>query len=100
MPLVDSVRDVRQVGDYCWWPDPPYEDERVEAVLLIWLPNDYGPRPLKVRTDGGSSNDPSPIWWWDGDREKPTLRESIYPHDGQGNPVWHGYLTDGVLHSV
>ena len=100
MALLDGPVEVHrgEVGDFCWWPPPPYDDERVDAVLFIRLPNDYGPRPLPVTRSGESSNTPSPIWWWNGDREKPTLRASIYPHDSQGNGLWHGWLTDGELH--
>jgi hypothetical protein len=36
---------------------------------------------------------PSPSWKWNGDKDKPTLKPSIF---NTGLPCrWHGYLTDG-----
>ncbi len=41
-------------------------------------------------------------WYWDGDREAPTLSPSIL-HYGKGRkepPTWHGYLRAGQLETV
>lgn len=49
--------------------------------------------------DVGSVIVAGPRAWtfWNGSREKPTVRESVLLHtDG---PHWHGYLTDGVWRS-
>lgn len=36
--------------------------------------------------------------WWNGSREKPSVRESVALAT-KGVPHWHGYLTDGVWRS-
>lgn len=35
-----------------------------------------------------------PVWEWDGNKEKPTVKPSIRH---MGGCKWHGYLTDGIF---
>lgn len=40
-----------------------------------------------------SPDHPSPVWTWNGDKDRPTMKPSIF---NTGLPCrWHGYLTDG-----
>ena len=32
------------------------------------------------------------VWWWNGDEDKPTIRNSI-----NWKGVWHGWIADGLL---
>ena len=48
---------------------------------------------------------PETLWWWDGNKDKPTTRPSIGAHpsvdasvpEGKKKYSWHGYLTNGVF---
>ncbi len=41
-----------------------------------------------------------PEWNWDGNRELPTLKPSIFHNKEKGGCGWHGYLTKGIFTSV
>ena len=106
MPRRYSLQDVLDGtdGDFIWGEPRKDEAERIDAWLYIYLPNGAGIRKLGCKVmpleTGGGNFPEGPVWAWDGDREKPTIRASIFPHDHEGNPKWHGWLTRGVLHGV
>ena len=95
MPLLDSHRDVErgEPGDFCWWPETNLGDDNAEACLFIRLPNEKAVVALKVSTIKQAPG----VWWWNGNRERPTVRPSIMQLDRHGNELWHGWLTDGEL---
>lgn len=79
------------------WIVVPYEAEHDSVHALVVyegdLIDDQPPEPPpEVRAAVGDR----PLWWWDGNEDRPTLKPSI----ACGPPEerdWHGYLTAGRL---
>ena len=101
-------------GEFCWWRGLCRDGDgvrisfrqpmsKVHAILWYCPPGEPRPplqAPVSVREeDQDKKGSAGTYWWWNGDREKPTLKPSI------GVPAippytWHGYLTDGVFVGV
>jgi hypothetical protein len=81
--------EVSKVGDY--WIN---RSDPKRPMIMIMLPKDTIPSYLRlyeVSSVDGHKDDR--FWTLSGPDDKPTLKPSI------NNPgVWHGYLTDGMLH--
>lgn len=90
---------------------PPIEATLVESIvdeagpagaIKFWDGEGFSPRGFHFRCpcgcgDVGSVIVAGPRAWqfWNGSKEKPTVRESVLLYTN-GQPHWHGYLTDGV----
>lgn len=94
---LDEFDESNQVGDWCILngaPGAPYERNRYIAIRLTDA--DDGVCILLIVTQGDYA-DPAlamTAWYWDGNREAPTLDPSILHHS---TPPWHGYLRAGQL---
>ena len=84
-----KTRDMQE-GDFVWVDviDPPYMVYRPPGFNMTYT--------VLITTDRAKQD--RIYWWWNGDRDKPTLQPSLHivvpgtlPHR------WHGYLVDGVL---
>ena len=68
----------------------PQEATHVMLHMLGPWPN----RLLPVIQHGNRRDHERPVWTWNGDTEKPTLRPSILTGT-PGTPVCHTWITDG-----
>lgn len=97
LPDHDTFDREAKTGDWVFLsgaPGTPYENHRYIAIKLtdaddgvcilpIVTQGDYAD-PARARTD----------WYWDGNREAPTLEPSILHHS---KVEWHGYMRAGKL---
>ena len=85
--------DEFQEGDFVWvqgqlsHPYLVYRPPGVDMVYTAFVTTDQA----KADKSGSSGR----YWWWNGNRDRPTLKPSI------GVPaeppyLWHGFLVDGV----
>ena len=89
-----------KAGDFVWVEAMQRGDEHPcgDPYLVSIPPGDDMAYTAFVTTDPEKQDKvgtSGTYWWWNGDRDKPTLRPSI------GCPAtppyrWHGYLEDGV----
>jgi hypothetical protein len=86
MPASDALE---QPGDFCWL----VRENGDVATLLLLCPSCGTEHGIGVKPGNPTGYD------WNGDREKPTLRPSIFFKWGHGarnqGCRWHGYLTAG-----
>lgn len=82
-----------QVGDFYFSES---EEAGVACYIAILLPKGEGKDLciLPLITGERSGHEGRPVWWWNGDQEKPTLEPSILHYS---DPPWHGFLRDGQL---
>lgn len=81
MRRVENAQRVRHPGDFYW-----HEAARGDRYLRVALPGRtqrYSVRGFKV---GGRES-----WSWDGDEDRPTLKEPV------DAPYWHGHVRRGFL---
>ena len=97
-------RDVRtpahelEPGDFVWVQVSTDEHPLGEPYLVYRTPDHDMIYTAYVTTDPAKqdkSGTSGRLWWWNGDRDKPTLTPSI------GVPAtppyrWHGFLEDGA----
>jgi hypothetical protein len=78
-----------------------YEECSVEEVthVMIELPGPIGHHMLPVITHGSrDKHSRSPVWTWNGDTEKVTLKPSIRSQGGRdGKVVTHVWVNDGMV---
>lgn len=68
-----------------------------ERNILIVMPPHKRLAGIPIHRDRAvADRSPSPMWWWDGNREAPTLEPSILAVD----TGWHGWMRAGVLVEV
>lgn len=85
----DLFNDLCEVGDWAF--------DASGTTIFIVLPPHNRLAGLPISQDRGvADGSTSPVWWWDGNREAPTLQPSILSVD----TGWHGYMTAGVLVEV
>ena len=87
-------------GDFVWvvTATPTYEHPLGEPYLVYRTPDHDMIYTAYVTTDKAKqdkSGTSGTYWWWNGDRDKPTLTPSI------GVPAtppykWHGFLENGI----
>ena len=84
-------RDERpnKLGEYCYIVN---RDDEICAMFLF-CPCGCGPAGI-IPFDNYKAPDNDPIWTWNGNEEKPTLKPSIFRTSGC---KWHGWLTDGIF---
>ena len=108
--LFDEEKDEWRLkpGEFCWWnghvtPDGirvfGQPDEPTHAALWYVPPegsaHPYHAHVTTIKSEQDRRGNNGKYWWWNGDKERPTLKPSI------GIPAeppytWHGYLTSGV----
>lgn len=87
MRLVDSADRIEQVGDFMWGGAPGRE------VLVVAIPDRESGRGWSLsRWTINHRNHCDAQWWWDGDRERPTLSPSLHAVG-----IWHGWVRAGRL---
>ena len=87
-------------GDFVWVDAPRHDDRNPcgEPYLVYRTPDHDMIYTAFVTTDPAKqdkSGTSGTYWWWNGDRDKPTLTPSI------GVPAvppykWHGFLENGI----
>jgi len=85
-------------GDRCETGDFGF-DGTVGSEKSIWIvmPPHNRLAGIPIHRDRAvADRSPSPMWWWDGNREAPTLEPSLLSVD----TGWHGYMRAGVLVQV
>lgn len=73
-------------------PGPLGGDPDVDGVA--WISDGTVKHPIPFGgsvPSGGASEKPYAVWWWDGDREEPTLKPSVDVGD------MHIHLRDGEV---
>lgn len=90
--LVDNVGDLgsREPGMGEWATDK--RSERTDGIvgLMFMCPCGCG----EICAIDTQAKGKRPVWLWNGDTKKPTLRPSLLRTAGC---KWHGFLTDGVF---
>lgn len=86
--IKSSVEDVvnGEVGSITFWSD--------NSKIAMQLPKCGGCVILRISQDKSHKSPEGPVWWWNGNKEKPTLHPSIRV---MGEEEWHGYLRDGIF---
>lgn len=100
-PLFEGLAAARRgwESEPCWaWTTFARADGRAYRALAAWLPVGDGP-PLfqicPVEEFPGSCSAGLWVWSWDGDLERPTLKESIQSTVRPPAPYWHGHIVEG-----
>lgn len=94
--LIDNQEDL--FNDRCETGDFGFDGTPgTEKSILIVMPPHNRLAGIPIHRDRAvADRSPSPVWWWDGNREAPTLEPSILAVD----TGWHGYMRAGVLVEV
>lgn len=71
----------------------PLEPTEADPVRFDRLPVPVDPEAPDQRGYKDASG--KQVWWWDGNREKPTVKESVHVPG-----MWHGYITAGEIQTV
>jgi hypothetical protein len=85
-------------GHFAWGEEQIDQQGRTIRYCHMMLPSRTPSMcMLPVTTDPGPRA--GALWWWNGDLDKPTFRESIHhdPHNLTSESNWHGFVTNGVM---
>lgn len=87
MHLVESVRKLRQRGDFCW-----SETDGGTRLLHLMVPSDYANGTCYTRWKIAQPLPSGVTLLWDGNREKPTIKPEL-----NARTVWRGKVSSGML---
>jgi Family of unknown function (DUF6527) len=99
---ITMVRHAHKEGRWDWpaghfaWGEPQADASGVYRYCHMVLPSKV-PSLCSLPVREGTRV--QGYWWWNGDLDKPTFRESIHhdPHNLQSDHNWHGFVTKGVM---
>lgn len=82
-------------GDFSWG-EPQADVSGIYRYCSMKLPSRVGSICILPVREGARVDK---FWWWNGDLDKPTFRESIHhdPHNLLSDHNWHGFVTKGVM---
>ena len=72
-------------------------DPAVATYVLLQMPGPFPNRMLPVILKGSRDAHGHPVWSWNGDTERPTLRPSVRTSDGELGNVCHSWINDGKI---